>query len=57
MRDYSDAEEFLVGMPSDARAVDVYVYEDEYWGPTLSASFSFQVSILIGLKIKQAKRR
>lgn len=52
MRDYSDAEEFLVGMPSDARAVDVYVYEDEYWGPTLSASFFLPGQHLNRLKDK-----
>lgn len=39
MLGYSNAEEFLLSLPADVRAVDVYVYEDEYWGPTLSASF------------------
>lgn len=39
MQDYSNVEEFLVGIPSGVRAVDVYVYEDECWGLTLSASF------------------
>lgn len=36
---HSTAGEFLGALPGEVRAVDVYVYDDEYWGLSVSASF------------------
>lgn len=39
IRESASVEELLLDLSPGVRASDVYVYEDDYWGPTLETTF------------------
>jgi hypothetical protein len=52
----SNADDMILKLQPGIRAIDMYVYEDDYWGATLEASFHLPGRMLSRLqdKVRQA---